>query len=227
MLLAPLLCLASLLQPVSVTPVPQDADWWRQRHEQKMEVTRKGGYDVAFLGDSITQGWEGGGKATWDEFFAPMKSANFGYSGDRTEHVLWRLQKGEMLPAKPKVVVVMIGTNNVGHGSSNPAQTVEGIRAILAAIRKGSPKTQVLLLAVFPRGATADDRLRVQVGEINAGLRRISYPGVRFLDIGHHFVRSDGTLKDSLMPDLLHLNADGYGIWARAIASEVRGMLRT
>ncbi len=227
MLLAPLLCLASLLQPVSVTPVPQDADWWRQRHEHKMEVTRKGGYDVAFLGDSITQGWEGGGKAAWDEFFAPMKSANFGYSGDRTEHVLWRLQKGEMLPAKPKVVVIMIGTNNVGHGSSNPAQTVEGIRAILAAIGKGSPKTQVLLLAVFPRGATADDRLRVQVGEINAGLRGISYPGVRFLDIGHHFVRFDGTLKDSLMPDLLHLNADGYGIWARAIASEVRGMLRT
>src|SRR5688500_9435865 len=104
----------AILQHSAITPTPRTEPWWQSRHRNCVELTRAAAFDVAFVGDSITQGWEGAGKAAWDEHFAPLRSANFGFSGDRTEHVLWRLASGEIVGAKPKVVVVMIGTNNLG-----------------------------------------------------------------------------------------------------------------
>lgn len=201
-------------------------DWWKQRHEQCVAKTRAADFDVAFLGDSITQGWEGGGKATWDRLFAPLKSANFGFSGDRTEHVLWRLDNGEIVGAKPKLIVIMIGTNNVGHGSSNAAQTSDGVRAIVAKLRSSLPQTKILLLGVFPRGAAANDRLRVAVGQATEGFATL-HDGkhVFFSNVGRFFVRSDGSLRSTLMPDLLHLNPDGYFVWGKAIEADVRSLL--
>lgn len=181
-------------------------------------MTQKGGIDVVFLGDSITQGWEGSGKATWDKEFAPLKAGNFGFSGDRTEHVLWRLEHGEMTGLKAKVVVLMIGTNNIGHGSSDPPQTATGVRAVVSKLRTAMPKAKVLLLGIFPRGESATDPMRVKVAEATAAFRTL-HDGkwVHFLDIGDAFVRPDGTLRTKLMPDLLHLNDGGYEIWAKAI----------
>ena len=183
--------------------------------------------DVAFLGDSITQGWEGGGKAAWDKSFASLKSANFGFSGDRTEHVLWRLAQGELLQAKPKLVVIMIGTNNVGHGSSNADATAEGVRHIVATIRKGSPKSKMLLLGILPRGRTAQDGLRMAVAQATQGFKGAADgKHVFFFDSGSSFIRSDGSLRDTLMPDLLHLNSDGYAIWAKALEPEIKRLLK-
>lgn len=215
------------MQVVALEPVHRlGEEWWAQRHEACVELTRAGGINVAFLGDSITQGWEGAGKAAWDANFGSLGAVNFGFSGDRTEHVLWRLANGELIAAKPNVVVIMIGTNNLGHGSSNPAQTAMGVRAICDLIHKGSPSTKILLLGILPRGRTADDRLRVAVAEATQAFRDISNDkGVVFADTGYPFVWQSGNLKEHLMPDLLHLSAGGYEVWAKAIAPHVRAML--
>jgi beta-glucosidase len=181
--------------------------------------------DVAFLGDSITQGWETDGEKVWDREIAPFKAANFGFSGDRTEHVLWRLDNGELLPMRPKLVVLMIGTNNIYKGDS-PEETVEGVRAILKTLTIDLPKTRILLLGIFPRAMNADDPLRQKVALAN-GLLKDCADGqhVRFLDIGAAFVREDGTLRTTMFPDLLHPNEAGYEIWAQAVTPAITEML--
>ena len=120
------------------------------------------------IGDSITHGWENRGKAAWSEFYAKRNAFNIGYSGDRTEHVIWRLQHGEIDGIAPKLAVIMIGTNNTGHRQDPPEQTAAGIKKILEVLKKKLPRTRVLLLAVFPRGATNDDKLR----KINDGINK-------------------------------------------------------
>jgi lysophospholipase L1-like esterase len=215
------------LAQVSVTPAHRLGEaWWAERHKAAVAATQRGGIEVAFLGDSITQGWEGAGKAAWDRTFAPLGAANFGFSGDRTEHVLWRLENGELVGAKPKVVVVMIGTNNLGHGSSDAGQTAQGVRAVCDCLLRASPKTKVLLLAILPRALTADDRLRTATIEASSGFaRRADGRAVFFEDTGGAFVRPDGTLKTVLMPDLLHLSPEGYEVWAKAIERPLRRIL--
>jgi beta-glucosidase len=211
----------------ATTPISRESEpWWRERHARCVELTKQGGFDVAFLGDSITQGWEGAGKAAWDATFAPKRAANFGFSGDRTEHVLWRLANGEIVGATPKVIVIMIGTNNLGHGSSNAEQTSIGVTEIVKTLRDKLPETRILLLGIFPRGRAADDRLRVAAADATqrfVGLDDGRH--VHFLDIGKHFIRADGDLRAFLMPDLLHLSPDGYGIWAKAIEPTVARLL--
>lgn len=215
-------------QHVATTPVDRMGEqWWKERHERCVAMTQKGGIDVVFLGDSITQGWEGAGKAAWDEHFAPMNAGNFGFSGDRTEHVLWRLEHGEILGLDPKLIVIMIGTNNIGHGSSNPQQTADGVTAIVDRLRRDLPKAEILLLGIFPRGEQPTDVMRTRVAEAT----RLFAPlgdrqGVHFLDIGYAFVRPSGTLRMTLMPDQLHLNEAGYGIWADAIVPEMKRILK-
>ncbi len=214
-------------QHVATTPVDRMGEaWWKQRHEACVEITKKGGVDVMFVGDSITQGWEGEGKATWDKLFAPLKAANFGFSGDRTEHVLWRLEHGEMVGLNPKVIVMMIGTNNIGHGSSTPEQTGDGVRAIVAKMRSSFKDAKILLLGIFPRGLKADDGMRMKVAKATE-LFQSAADGdhVRFMDIGKFFMRADGTLRTTMMPDLLHLNKGGYEIWGKAIEPTVREMM--
>ena len=112
------------------------------------------------IGDSITHGWEGRGKKVWQQYYAKRNAFNIGYSGDRTEHVIWRLQHGEIDAISPQLAVVMIGTNNTGHRQDPPQETAAGIKHILAELKQRKPKMKVLLLAIFPRGATADDKLR-------------------------------------------------------------------
>lgn len=201
--------------------------WWKDRHAACQQITAKGGFDVAFLGDSITQGWEGSGIAAWQKYFAPLKSANFGFSGDRTQHVLWRLSQGELIAAKPKVVVMMIGTNNIGHGSSNAEQTATGVKAIVAKIRKESPSTKILLLAIFPRAMEANDPARIAVSQATDGFKTAADEKmVFFRDIGKAFVNSDGSMRKSLMPDLLHLSDFGYELWGRQIIDDVKKLLK-
>src|SRR5579863_8794669 len=160
---ARLLLLASaVLTPMGVAPasgaqskgpkttIPEEKD--RNRHEEFLKIAKAGGVDLLFLGDSITDGWRGGGKAVWDKYFAPLKAANFGIGGDRTEHVIWRVRNGELVGIQPKVVVLMIGTNN-----GDPADDVAlGIKTIITDIQERSPRSKILLLGIFPRSEKPD-----------------------------------------------------------------------
>ena len=223
-----LLCgFAVTTQSVAVTQAERlNEDWWKARHEHCKQITQQGGVELAFLGDSITQGWEGGGKATWDRYYGTRRAANFGFSGDRTEHVLWRLAHGELIGLKPKVIVIMIGTNNIGHGSSDSVQTAAGVKMIVRTLRKGIPNAKILLLNIFPRGADSKDAMRVAVADASARWQSLSDGKHVFCeDVGHFFLNRDGTMRSLLVPDFLHPNSAGYGIWAKAMEPKLAELL--
>ena len=219
----------------SVTPAMLDeswsVDWWLPRHEKKLEEKRKlvaAGTppEVVFIGDSITEGWEKSGSAIWQRQYARYHALDLGFGGDATENVLWRLQHGEIDGIAPKVVVLMIGTNNTGHRGENPQTTAAGIKRLLDEIHQRLPATKVLLLAIFPRGEKPEDsqrRLNERVNGIIAGYA--DGRDVVFLDFGKAFLNPDGSLSRDVMPDLLHPGEKGYAIWQRAMDARLQQLL--
>lgn len=202
--------------------------WWMPRHEAKLkEKNERDRVDLLMIGDSITHGWEGRGRKVWDEFYAKRNALNLGFSGDRTEQVIWRFQHDEIKGISPKLAVIMIGTNNAGHRKDKPAETAAGIKAILQELEERLPDTKCLLLAIFPRGKDANDEYRKLNDATNdiikgfADNRRVFY-----LDINDKFLEADGTLSKSIMPDLLHPNEKGYRIWAAAMEPMVAKLMK-
>jgi N-acetylglucosamine-6-sulfatase len=195
---------------------------FQKSHESFVAIAKKGEAQVVFLGDSITAGWNGQ-KALFDKEYAQYKAANFGIGGDRTQHVLWRVENGEFEGLKPKVVVLMIGTNNSGVGANSVEQIAAGIKNIIAAIHKRTPDTKVLLLAIFPRGAgetnnpgrTKNKAVNELIAKFHDGKK------VHYFDIGAKFLAADGTLSKEIMYDQLHLTAKGYQIEADAIREKL------
>jgi lysophospholipase L1-like esterase len=207
----------------AVTPVPQS--WWLARLLQTNERVAQGNVDLVFLGDSITQGWETAGKDVWEKCYGDRKALNLGFSGDRTQHVLWRLDHGNIDGIRPKVVVLMIGTNNSNDDDNTAEEIADGIIAIVRELRQKLPDTKVLLLAIFPRGAGPSPQR-----EKNAEASRLASTiadgrMVYYLDIGDHFLVPDGTLSQEIMPDLLHLSPAGYEIWAESIEPKLAELL--
>jgi lysophospholipase L1-like esterase len=220
-----------VVQNTAIVPAPRDAKWVT-RHEGFVQEAQKGGIDILFLGDSITDGWRNKGSNVWNKYYAPRHAANFGIGGDRTQHVLWRMDHGELDGIKPKAVVLMIGTNNTGKETDHktPRNTVpevaEGVQAVVNDIRAKLPDSKILLLAIFPRG-TLNDPQRAQVALINTVIAKLDDgKTVKFLDINPKFLEFDGTLPKSLMPDLLHPNEHGYQIWADAMGPALDEMLK-
>ncbi len=207
----------------AVTPVPRDGNWMK-RHESFNERVKKGNVDLLLIGDSITQGWEGAGKAAWEKHYTPRNAVNLGIGGDRTQHVLWRLDNGNVEGISPKAAVLMIGTNNSGTNSS--VQIAEGVEAIVKKLRTKLPKTKILVLGIFPRGATIDDARRKVNAGANLSIRKLADgERVHYLDIGDKFLNNDGTLSKEVMPDLLHLNEKSYTTWAEAIEPKVKELM--
>ncbi len=221
----------AVVQNTAIIPVPRDAGWIR-RHEGFVQEAKQGGMDILFLGDSITDFWRNRGSNVWNQYYAPRHAANFGISGDRTQHVLWRMDHEELDGIKPKVIVLMIGTNNTGKENDHktPRNTVpeiiEGVQAVVRELREKLPQSKILLLAIFPRG-TLDDPQRAQVALINTVIAKLDDGEmVRYLDLDPKFLEADGTLSRKIMPDLLHPNERGYQIWAEAMEPTLAGMLK-
>lgn len=226
-LLAGLPLLAQDAAPKSVTPDNRlKEQWWATRHEQKLKAPEREGAQVVFIGDSITHGFEGGGKAVWEKYYKDRKALNLGYGGDRTEHVLWRLDNGEVDNLKPKLVVMMIGTNNTGHRKDKPEDIAAGIKAILAKLREKLPNTKVLLLGIFPRSANATDPMRVINDQANELIAKFAdNKNVYYLNINKTFLTEKGELTKDIMPDLLHPNPKGYQLWAEATEPMIAKLL--
>ena len=211
----------------ALKPVPREG-WWVKRHEEKLKAIEDAEkVDVVFIGDSITHGWEGAGKKTWEEAFGSMNPLNLGYGGDRTEHVLWRFEHGELDGYEPKVAVIMIGTNNTGHRKEKSEDTAAGVNAIVEKLHEVHPETKVLLLAIFPRGAKTEDQLRKLNDGANAIIEKQMKDKdyVTFMNINDIFLTEDGTLPKEIMPDLLHPKEKGYQLWADAVAPKIKEML--
>lgn len=215
----------------AITPEPRDAKWVK-RHEGFVAEAKQGGIEVLFLGDSITDGWRTKGKAVWERNFAPLKAANFGISGDRTQHVLWRLRHGEAEGYSPKAIVLMIGTNNTGKEKADgkprnsTPEVVAGVTAVVGELRAKFPQAKILFLAIFPRGEK-DSESRQQVAEVNQSLGKLhDGKNVHYLDIGAQFLDAEGNIPKDIMPDLLHPNERGYELWAKAIAAPLKKLLK-
>ena len=134
----------------AVTPEPKSGRWMERHHRFNERVTQ-GDVDLIFIGDSITHGWEGKGAAVWERFYGHRNAVNLGISGDRTQHVIWRLDHGNVDGIRPKVAVVMIGTNNSGKRNT-AAEIVDGVTAVVAKLREKLPRTKIVVLDIFPRG---------------------------------------------------------------------------
>jgi len=205
---------------------PEFHDGTQNRHDRFNEISKEGKAKLVFVGDSITEAWEGPGREVWEKFYAKRKAANFGISGDRTEHVLWRLDHGNFNGLSPDLVVIMIGINNTGHRQHKAEDTAAGIKAIIERIEKKCPKTKVLLLGVFPRSETADHphrKLNVAINDIIKGYA--DNMQVFYKDISSAFFDEKGELTKDIMPDYLHLTPEGYKRWAEAIEDDIAKLL--
>lgn len=208
----------------AVKPVPRGGGWMK-RHESFNKRVAEGNADLLFIGDSITQGWEGRGKNVWAKYYGKRNAVNLGIGGDRTQHVIWRLDNGNIKGISPKLAVIMIGTNNSGNNSSE--QIADGVTVIVKQLRKKLPEMKVLLLAVFPRGPNKDDKRRQVNEKANAIFAKLADgKQVHYLDIGPKFLAEDGTLSREIMPDLLHLTEKGYTIWADSIETKVAELMK-
>ncbi len=214
-----------------VRDLPGTRSWWMDRFLEKRALAAKGGYPVVFIGDSITHNWETKGKETWEKIFetGECRALNVGFSADCTEHVLWRLQHGQLDGTDPKAIVLMIGTNNTGHRKmeeESPLDTFLGVRAIIEDLDGRFPKAVKIICPIFPRGATTNDALRVRNDHVNQALYRYVVSQrrnackdslVTWCDVGRELVDENGVLSRETSPDLLHPGPAGYEVWARCL----------
>ncbi|NRB43610.1 MAG: GDSL family lipase [Verrucomicrobiales bacterium] len=211
----------------SVTPQPRLEEWWFARHAENIGKMSKGEFDLLMLGDSITHNFESVGLAVWKKYFEPRKAINLGFGGDRTNHLLWRIQHLPVLKKAPKGAVILIGTNNICWGSDKPRQAAEGVKVIAKKLHSIYPQTEVLVLGLLPRRRELAHPHRKQIIELNSYLPELlkNIPNVKFLEIGPHFLDDKGHLSKEMMPDTTHPSEKGHEVWAKAIESELIRMV--
>ena len=215
-------------EPETVVPTPREGSWMDLHRSFLARAKRadKEPINLLFLGDSITQGWND--NAIWNRFYGPRNAANFGIGGDRTQHVLWRIKNGELDGIAPKVVVLMIGTNNADNATAE--EITLGITANIQELRKRLPKTKILLLSIFPRDdrriAPIRNEIHQKINSVNQVIAKLDDgANIRFLDISKAFLDADGKITPEIMPDFLHLSTKGYRIWADSMEPTLWQML--
>jgi len=225
--------------PSPVVPVAQGG--MGPRHAEKVAAAKAGNHDLLLIGDSITHNFDlPPYKAVWDQFFAPRHALDLGYSGGRTENILWNLQNGELEGQHPKAITLLIGTNNTDDANfpvaHSPEQVAEGTAAILKLLRQRCPEAKILLLRIFPRTnvykkpdgterGSEEKRFaaNLRAGELIEALA--DNKSVFFLDVNHVFLKPDGTIDPALMPDLLHPSPAGALAWAKAMEPTLSALM--
>jgi lysophospholipase L1-like esterase len=217
----------AVVLPACMVPVPRpDGAGGRQDEVLRRVREAKAPMRVVFLGDSITQGWEEAGTVAWARDFEPMGALQIGVGGDRTEHVLWRLEKAPLTALDPEVIVLMIGTNNASTGRDSGELIVRAVRAVVDTLLQQCPRAHVIVLDMPPRGQRMNP-LRGLVLQVNQALSQVPWnQRVSFLRVSDEFVRGDGSLDEAAMPDFLHFSPAGYERWARSIRPAVSSALQ-
>ena len=239
-----LLCLAvtASAQPAAAPdmttgPAPKGKPWeagwgfwpkvpqaWQQTHQSMLKKTQAGGIEVLFLGDSITAGWSGAGKGVWASDYEPLKAANFGIGGDTTRQIIWRIENGELDGLKPKVVVLMIGVNNIFQNNGTDEEIAKGVSEVIKRIQEKTPDSKILLQSILPLKAEVFDK-RVQ--SVNALVKEIKGPQITWFDLTGTFRGADGkSITDLYVEDGTHLGPKGYEVWAKELTPKLNGLLK-
>ncbi len=212
-----------------------DGTWWQQLGRMRATVQQGDGVDIAFLGDSITQSLTGAadrwarpdGQRAIDAAFGARRTVDLGLSGDRTEHLLFRIEHGALSLCDPRVIVLQIGANNINAAGHSAAETAEGILAVLDLLQGREPQARVLVCGPFPIGGRPDDPRRRAVDAVHSALAAAQLPEtVLYLDLRRLFVDEDGSATESLASDHLHITAAGQAHWMHAISATVHDWLQ-
>jgi lysophospholipase L1-like esterase len=213
-------------QNVADMPVPRlgsqpwmISDEWELRHNDQLKDPNRPRAKIVFLGDSITDAWRM--SPSYKEHFSGLAPLNLGISGEYTQNLLWRIENGALDGVSPKVVVVMIGVNNLG-GGFTAQQTVKGVKAVLAAAQGKLPGVPIVLLSILPAGESPEDKLRKRIIEANELIAKLEVPGVTLVDIGSVLLEPDGTISKSILRDFLHPTEAGYVRLGDALAPHLQ-----
>ncbi|MFO7177246.1 MAG: GDSL-type esterase/lipase family protein [Pseudomonadota bacterium] len=213
-------------------PAPRSRDYpwmsrerWLERHVslRAIDPERKRRAQVVFLGDSIVEGWD---EAIFDQYFGRHHALRFGIGGDTTQNVLWRIAEGELVGIDPRVLVLLIGTNNFGLEAATGDAVARGVEAVVQTLTKELPRARILMLAILPREELPDAKLRKDVAAANALIRTLA-DGDRivFADLGGHFLDAAGRIPSALMEDFLHPTVEGYRVLSAALAPVLTPLL--
>lgn len=205
----------------------KSADVWLAEHERFLEQVRNAATTpLLFIGDSITQAWLSVGKRAWAKCFAPLGALNLGLGGDEVQHVLWRVENGEVDGLSPKLVVLLIGTNNIGNAGHGGVETAQGIELLVRTLRSKLPETHILVHKVFPRDEHAGTPFRRQVHALNQAIAELANEEkVSVFDVNHLFLEDDGTIAMETMPDFLHLSSKSYERWSQLLLPEIKRLM--
>jgi beta-glucosidase len=204
------------------TPVPSPYPSAIERADRISHAVKSARYPVLFFGDSLTEGWD---TTVWKDYLAPRGVLNAGVSGDRTDNLLWRLEHGNLAGLQPKVVVLLIGTNDLAYGRS-PSYTADGIRANLEVLRQHLSEARILLLGLLPREAVPSAPLRTEVAQVNRLIRDCADDQhIFYAEIGDVLLTSDGLLSAEVSPDQLHFTARGYALLVARFEPELDRLL--
>ena len=191
-------------------------------HEQLVAKAKAGGIDLYFLGDSITRRWGctdprwAQNLANWQKNLFGWNAANFGWGADGIQHMLWRIQNGELDGVHPKVIVIAAGTNNIGNrpgGEDKVADIVKGFDALIDTCRQKAPGAKIILTAIFPRNDNPE--VLPEIARVNEQLaKRADGETLFYLNVNDKLADADGHLLDGMTIDKLHLSVEGYQAWA-------------
>jgi lysophospholipase L1-like esterase len=231
-----LACLCQLVNalapipPNGITPTKRTIDYswmsvstWDKMHAEDTLVAQYDQVDLLFVGDSITAGWD---QKIWEENFKPLNAANFGIGGDHTGNLLWRLQHGAVGNIQPKLIVLLIGVNNIGGLQETPEQAAAGVTRVVQQLQLAWPDSKILLNAVFPFDQAPSSENRSKVTKLNTIIARLGdNKTIFFKDYGPKLLQKDGDIAPEIMADFLHPTAKGYQIWAEAMMPDIKTLL--
>jgi len=221
--------------------VPAAGFWggtsWLDTHAKLVRhvEANKGPIDILLVGDSITQQWgspldKGVFNEPWKKSFGDLKAVNIGIGGEKAQNVLWRLDHGGVEGLDPKVVVVMIGNNNMFFTPETGVEAVaKGVAMVVANLRGKFPKADIIVAKILPCHAPGN-RFHDDIIKANAAIDPLKLdndPKLRLLDMTSDFAGADGTLRKGLyLPDNIHLSVDGYRVYANRLKPLVDKALR-
>lgn len=186
--------------------------------------------EVVFFGDSITQGMTGSsdrlthldGKRAIDRI---PNAVSLGLSGDRTEHLRYRLLNGALSKLDPKVIVLQIGVNNINAHHSGE-EVAAGLQLLTEDILRQEPQATILICGPFPCGQEAADLRRRAIEQVHqAAAQLAAHERVIHMDLRSLFLDEDGHTNELMAGDAIHISGAGKEAWIDAIAPSIHDLV--